>query len=481
MNSVLNTIFKYLLKRNVTKFLNEKNIAGRNESFLRTKLRKLSTCNLGKKLGIEPHSTITDIPLTGYDFYQDFFINPREGDLLYPIKQYVRALTSGTMSKPKTFLLPRIAFKENIRKTGLSIFMISTHDGDRYTLEMGDVVYGNYPGGNFLAAFLANAFKSSQSRFFSLVPENSGEMTFQDKVDYFVQNHKSIDVAFMPVTTLIDDIRERVEEPVSLKGFLTYDVSSIPLKEEIKEFCQTYPSTFYGSTETLLLAIPSVEHHGGFFFDWRFVYPEFIHEEHAIDPNISTVDDPPDTLSLWDLEVGERYQLVATPFFNDSTRYLMPDILECISDGDNILSIQIPVFKYYSRSDKLLSLHNFTRINEEEMVQVLKNAGIPFLDFTVRKEMESAREYLSIYLELRGVMSEQEVYDSLNRELMEYDKDWRDLSNFMNYTPLRVNILPENTFKKYLESLEGQVRVSRMGMRDERFQQLLGYGETNTR
>jgi hypothetical protein len=74
-------------------------------------------------------------------------------------------------------------------------------------------------------------------------------------------------------------------------------------------------------------------------------------------------------------------------------------------------------------------------------------------------------------------MSEEDITAKLHRELYEYDKDWRDLSDFMSYTPLKVNILPENSFKKYLETLKGQVRISRVGMREERLKQLLGFSE----
>ncbi len=51
----------------------------------------------------------------------------------------------------------------------------------------------------------------------------------------------------------------------------------------------------------------------------------------------------------------------------------MPDIVECVDKGDDVLGCLSPVFRYYARCDNLLVLHNFTRIAEEEMIQVLAN------------------------------------------------------------------------------------------------------------
>ncbi len=57
---------------------------------------------------------------------------------MYPLNDYVKATTSGTMGKPKTFLTPRKGLWDNLQKTGFSVMLLSTHDGEKVTFEIGE-------------------------------------------------------------------------------------------------------------------------------------------------------------------------------------------------------------------------------------------------------------------------------------------------------------------------------------------------------
>lgn len=456
-------------------FLKEGDVSAKEEALIKKKIKRVAKSGLGKKLGVEQNTGIDKIPFTGYDYYLPFFRNPHEGDFIYPLDDYIRSQTSGTMGKPKIFLHPKKGVMENLKRSVISLMFICTHDGTKPLLEMGDTIYANLPGGAFIGGHITSSLRSNQSAFIKMVPEDANNMTFKEKVDYFIKNHEKIDMAYMTVTTFLDEICPQIDDEMYLKGFLTQDISAGPLKEKIKKKSGHYPKTVFGSTETFLSGLPSVEYPGSFFFDWRVVYHEFLPEEQAVDPNIVTMTEPPETIGMMDVEPGKRYQLIVTPIYNDLNRYVMPDIFECVSKGDNLLNSDIPVFKYYSRADRLLVLHNFTRINEEEMVSMLHDAEIPFVDFTARRELHESREFLSLYIELSETMSEDEVIDRVNKRLVEFDKDWRDLNDFMNYTPLKVTLLPKDTFKKYLHSKEGMARIQRIGMRDERFNELLSH------
>jgi hypothetical protein len=466
---------KPLIRWYALDFLKERDVSAREEALIKKKIKRVAKSGLGKKLGAEQGTKVGKIPFTGYDYYLPFFRNPHEGDFIYPLDDYIRSQTSGTMGKPKIFLHPKKGVMENLKRSVISLMFICTHDGTRSLLEMGDTIYANLPGGAFIGGHITSSLRSNQSAFIKMVPEDANNMTFKEKVDYFIKNHEKIDMAYMTVTTFLDEICPQIDDEMYLKGFLTQDISAGPLKEKIKKKSGHYPKTVFGSTETFLSGLPSVEYPGSFFFDWRVVYHEFLPEEQAVDPNVVTMTEPHETIGMMDVEPGKRYQLIVTPIYNDLNRYVMPDIFECVSKGDNLLNSNIPVFKYYSRADRLLVLHNFTRINEEEMVSMLHEAEIPFVDFTARRELHESREFLSLYLELSETMSEDEVIDRVNKRLVEFDKDWRDLNDFMNYTPLKVTLLPKDTFKKYLHSKEGMARIQRIGMRDERFNELLSH------
>jgi phenylacetate-coenzyme A ligase PaaK-like adenylate-forming protein len=477
MARIVYQILKPFIQRRAFSFLHENNLENKLDSLLKMKMSMLSKCTIGQKMGATPTSKLDDLPFTAYNYYLPFFREPHEGDFIYPVRDYVKALTSGTMGKPKTYLLPRTGLMHNVQTTAASIFFFATHNGEKPTFEVGDVVYTNMPAGNYLSGHIEKNIKKDSNDFVTLVPPNPDGMTFDEKVRYFVDHYKEIDIAYMTITTLLDEIYPAVGEEFKLKGLFTQDTAAGPMREKIKKVIGCYPSTIYGSTETMFCGLPSIEHNGGFFLDWRILYPEFIPEKDTVDTGIETLDEHPETIGLMDVEKGKRYQLIATPYRNDMTRYVMPDIFEVISMGDNILSTGQPVFKYYSRSDKLMVLHNFTRINEEELIQILNEAEVPYVDFTARKEREDTREYMHIYIELAEQMSEEDVYKRINDHLQEFDKDWNDLVTLLKYEPLKLTLLPRDSFKRYLRSREGMPRIARIGMRDERFEELMQHAK----
>ena len=472
MKTLIFKLMKPLLKRRAIDFLKNKNWKSKNAAALKEKLGRQSKSEIGRKLGIQAGGSINDLPLTGYAFYEPFYESPKEGDFMYPLTDYVRSQTSGTMGKPKTFLLPRSGLKANLDYTGPSLFMIGTFDGTKSTLEADDVIYTNTPEGSFFTGHVKREHGKGGPNLGTVVPPNPDKMSFQEKVDYFIDHYKEIDIAYMTVTTLLDEVYPKVGEPFKLKAFFTQDMSAGPLREKIKEVTGGYPRTVYGSTESMMSNLPSLQHPGGFLFDWRVIYPEFIPENEGVDVNIKTVQ-APETLSLDEVEVGKRYQFIATPFFNDMTRYVMPDIFECIDSGDDVLGCQVSIFKYYSRADRLIVLHNFTRINEEELLQVMVDGDIPFVDFTARKEIDGSHDFMSIYIELTEDMDDEEIKGRLDKALHEKDKDWRDLVDFLKYSPIKITKLPKGTVNRFLQDKEGVPRLARIGMRDNRLKELI--------
>ncbi|MFP3951703.1 MAG: GH3 auxin-responsive promoter family protein [Candidatus Bathyarchaeia archaeon] len=442
----------------------------RQRRFLDEKLDKQRDTNIGKKLGIGS-VTFSKLPLTSYSFYKPFFESPVEADLLHPLDRYVKAYTSGTMGKPKGYLLPMEWILDNLRKTALTGIFLFSHDGSNYRFEVGDVIYRNSPGGSFISGFMQEELDSGSYGFVKQVPDD--QLPFKEKVEYFIDNHDKIDLAYMNVPILLEEMYPQIGEALELKGFFTQDSSSYVFRDEIRDLVGTPPKVFYGSTETNFCGLPSIEYPGAFFFDWRVVYPEFLPEDEAISEDLKLLDDPPETLQLTELRVGEKYQLIATPYLNDLTRYLMPDILKCIDDGDDILGVEAPIFLYYARCDRLISLHNFTRISYEELLTALRDADIPFVDFTARKELTNSYEYLKIYMEVSEQMSAEEVTQRLHEQLMKLDRDWMDLTNFMGYRPLKVEMLRRGTFNSYLQKRKGLPKITHIGMKHDQLELLL--------
>jgi hypothetical protein len=151
----------------------------------------------------------------------------------------------------------------------------------------------------------------------------------------------------------------------------------------------------------------------------------------------------------------------------------MPDIIECIDLGDEILGTNLPIFLYHSRCDKLISLHNFTRISADELMQVMKEADIPFIDFTARRDISGKYDYMRLYIELSEELSVEEVTERIHMQLIEFDKDWRDLTDFLGYKPIKVDLLPRESFNEYLQKKKGLPRVDHIEMKNEHLELLL--------
>lgn len=451
-------------------FLKEKNIEKKQKALLSDKLKKQAYTLIGKELGGAKHH-LDKHPLTTYEFYQKFFENPNDRIFLYPISDYLVTKTSGTLGKPKKYLLPKPAIINNMMKTGFAITIISSHNGERFTFEFGDVVYANVPGDNHISKHNVELGGSKASMFVKQVPETN--LSFMEKVEYFVTNHESINYAYMTVPTLLDTVYPLIGEPFNLKGFMTQDSSAEVLKNEIKKVSGNYPRVTFGSTESLAATLPSVQYPGCFFFDWRINYVELIPEESKVPINAGRIDEPTEIIYFTEAELGRRYQLVVTPFDADVTRYVMPDILECVSDGDDVLGSNSPVFRYHARSDKIIVLHNFTRIIEKEILEVLHDTDIPFVDFVAKKETEGTKDYMTIYIELKSPFDEKKLFEKINEGINTYDKDWRDLRKYLEYEPLRIKILEKGSFKRFLEEKTGIARIDRINMREELLELLL--------
>jgi len=462
MPKIVNRLMKPFLQHYAMSWLSDAGYKDRIDGQIRGHIRKVAQTGIGRKLGVTPDTPIREVPFTHYDFYHPFFDNPKDGDFIYPLQDYLRVLTSGTMGKPKTFLLPKTGLWNSIQKTGMTFQFLCTHDGQKVTYEVGDVVYHNMPGGQFISGFYYDIITEKHVGWIEEVPDPN--LSFQDKVDYFLAHYKEIDIAYMTVTTLLDQICPRIKEPIRLKAFLTTDRSAYALKDRIKEVTGSYPKTIFGSTETMFIALPSIEYPGCFFFDWRVVYPEFLPERIRLENNEETTDPVEEVVPMTDVKVGEIYQLITTPYGNDLVRYAMPDLVECVALNDRVIGSSIPVFRYYARADNLIVLHNFTRINEDELIDVLNRSGIGYVDFTALREIDYSREYMKMYIELKEPLNVEEASTRINKQLLEYDKDWRDLSDMLQYYPLKVELLPKGTFNRYLQRKTGNPKISRINM-----------------
>jgi len=452
-------------KRNALKplRLSSKEIMKRQERLLSKKFNALERTDIGRKLGVRKGCRIKDLPVTSYDFYKPFFDNPIPSAFMYPLNDYQRTRTSATSGAPKWFMIPKKKI-DNIRKTMLTSFLTFSYNDGKFLMDYGDTVYINVAPYPYAGGIVLSEGDESPG-ILRIVPNLN--LPYQDKVEYFIRNYDKIDSAAMLAASLVSKIIPAVKKRLKLKGLGVFDtVVAETYYDEIETFAGTPPRTVYTSTETLIPCIPSVQHRLSFIMDWRCGFFEFIpvsdgqKDEHPVDIN--------------EVKLKGIYRVIYTSFFDELTRYDTKDSFECVALSDDILGIEAPVFKFYSRMDKAIDIQRFTRIDESELLKAMRDAHVPFVDFTARKEVVEGMEYLTIYLEYSGNQNPEVIRSRIHNVLYSMDMDYKNLTDYFDYVPLRIVRVPEGTFTAYLEQKEAAVpKVERINMSQEKFNVLL--------
>lgn len=442
----------------------------KQEKMLKKKFKKIESTEIGRKLGVKRETNLQELSITDYEFYEPFFNNPSPNAFMYPLETYERIRTSGTSGKEKWFMLPRTYIMKSAFETAMLCSLLSTHDGNKITLEYGDTIYVNTASRPFAAAVLTSVASGRKGKFplFNIVP--SFNLPFEDKIRFFVNNCEKIDLAVMQASILVSLIMPAVKKKIKMKGIFCPDTAiAMAHFDEISRFAGIPPRTIYSSTETMVCSLPSIQHPLGFFLDWRRGIFEFIHLKNgtADENRIVTIDE---------VEVGRVYQIIYTGLETELTRYNTLNAFKCIAKGDDLLGIDHPIFKFYTRLEKTISLHNFTRISEDELITAFNESGIPFVEFTAREEVEKGLEYLIIYIETTEDRRAEEIQELIHGQLYNMDTDYKDLVDFYGYIPVRVRLVPRGVFAKYLTTKMAAIsKVDRIKMHDEEFRRLIQF------
>ncbi len=435
---------------------------------LNRKFQRMEKTDIGKKLGIHKESNIPEIPYTDYAFYEPFFNSPSPSSFMYPLEEYAKIQTSGTTGKSKTFLIPRKAMRKALRETALPVIFALFHDGKKITMEYGDTFYLNLGPAPYLSGSMFNmGSKEKRAPFLKLVPNIN--LSYKEKVDYFILNCKKIDAAWIMASSLVTQVIPAVKESIQLKGLILMDdLVAKAYKEEIIKFTGVSPKTCFASTETVSPTIPSVKHSMGFIFDPRrgvFEFKPMGKDKSEEEP-----------VGLQEVEVGKVYRLIYTDLIGEITRYDTANSFRCIAKGDEIIQTDFPVFEYHSRLDSIIAIMNFTRIGEDELLEAFRRIGLQITDFTTKLRTEGGHEYLYLYVEPTGKNSNsnEDLAKEIHQYLYSSNPDYKMLADSFAYIPIKLELLPKKTFANYLETRNGAFpKVCRIGISDDEFERLM--------
>lgn len=236
----------------------------------------------------------------------------------------------------------------------------------------------------------------------------------------------------------------------TLKGLMPYGMDTHIYRDRIHELWGRQPLEVYAGTEIGLVATQTWDYGSMTFFP-DFCFLEFIPEnEHH--KNKENPAHEPSTILLDEVEPGKRYELVITNYHGEPfVRYRSGDMVEIKALRNQKLNIDIPQVEFYSRADGLIDLAGFTRLTEQIIWQALASSGVPFEEWTARKEVRDAHPCLHLYVEPKDdQIPVDEVCQAIHQRLKELDRDYADVEKMLGLSPLGVTLLKHGTFEEYM-------------------------------
>ena len=166
----------------------------------------------------------------------------------------------------------------------------------------------------------------------------------------------------------------------------------------------------------------------------------------------------PQTVLLDEVQEGEIYEVVITNFHGGVfTRYRVGDLIQIISLNDQELEVALPKMVFHSKAHDIIDLSSFARLTEKTIWQAIQDTGVPYTDWTARKEYHNGKSYVYIYVEPKGNSEDAATFrQQISQALKQLDSTYADVYEMLGMDPLRVELLPVGAFRKFYQLREQQ-------------------------
>jgi hypothetical protein len=239
----------------------------------------------------------------------------------------------------------------------------------------------------------------------------------------------------------------------SVSGIMCGGTDCAVLKEKIKNLWGRYPLDTYSCTEGCVIATQAWDYDSMTFIpnlNFLEFIPEAEYSRLHSDPTYQ-----PKTVLLDEVKAGENYEVVITNFHGGAmVRYRMKDVIKITSLENERLGIRLPQMIFEGRLDDVLDVGGLVRLTEKAIWQAIENTGIPYTDWTARKEIIAGRPKLHLYLEPKDGYnaSERDISTAVLEQLIKYDEGtfYGSVARTVDSNPIEVTLLPEGAFINYV-------------------------------
>ena len=246
----------------------------------------------------------------------------------------------------------------------------------------------------------------------------------------------------------------------SLKVIVGGGTDSAIFKKRVEELWGRCPLELYAGTEGGIYATQTWDYEGMTFIP-NLNFFEFIPEREWFKWQLDRSHQPK-TILLDEVKAGENYEVVITNLHGGAlVRYRPGDMVRITARRNEKLNIDIPQMVFERRADELIIIFGFGHITEKLISEAIENTGIPYVDWTARKEVIDNKPALHLYLEIEGdyIASEQSVATSVYEELDKLDRVYHfnlhkfaygDAISFLGLKPIEVTLLPRGAFASHI-------------------------------
>jgi len=250
-----------------------------------------------------------------------------------------------------------------------------------------------------------------------------------------------------------------------VRGIICGGSDATIFKKRVEELWGRSPLEHYASCEGGYCALQTWDFEG-MTFTPNLNFFEFIPEREWFKWQLDHSYQPK-TILLDEVKADENYEIVLTNLHGGAfVRYRIGDIIRITSLRNEKLNIDIPQMVFYSRADDRIDISGFGRLTEKVIWEAIENSGIPYRDWTARKEATGDRTILHLYLELEDnyVASEEAVAATIYGELRKLDSVYHynqygaysDPETMLGLKPITVTFLPQGAFARYISQRQAE-------------------------
>jgi len=246
----------------------------------------------------------------------------------------------------------------------------------------------------------------------------------------------------------------------SLRAIIIGGTDSAVFGKRVEELWGRKPLEIYAGTEGGIYATQTWDHEGMTFIP-NLNFFEFIPEREWFKWQLDHSYQPK-TVLLDEVREGEKYEIVITNLHGGIlTRCRIGDMVRITSLRNEKLGIDIPQMVFEKRVDELIIMFGVGHLTEKLIGEAIENTGIPYADWTARKEVIDDKPALHIYLELKDnyIASEQSVAASVYNELEKLESVYHfnlqkhvygDAISLLGLRPVTVTFLPQGAFSSHI-------------------------------